>query len=76
MPSNAFADDSAIGPSMSDAGSCLRSSSVSPCAAAESEGSPIGSEPSGSIRAARWPYRRIQSASLAAPTIFWMLVAP
>ena len=59
----------ATAPPMRLAGNRSRSSSVTPCDAGLSEGSPTGGSPSGSICAARWPYRRIDSASPTAPTI-------
>jgi hypothetical protein len=54
----------------SEAGSARRSASATPCVCRSSEGSPQGGEPSGSRRAPRWPYLRIDSVRFTAPTIF------
>ena len=65
------------GPATRFAGRLRRSSSVTPCVAARSEGSPIGGRaPSGSSLAARCPYRRIDSARLTAPTTFSSGIGP
>jgi len=56
------------GPPTSDAGSAFRSASVRPYVASSSVGSPCRGEPRGSSDAARWPYRRIESARLTRPT--------
>src|ERR671930_222569 len=50
---------------ISSGGSAARSSSRIPCVDGSSSGSPGGALPSGSRRAARWPYSRIDCASAA-----------
>src|SRR5215218_7985579 len=63
-----LAAPSARGEEISDEGNDLRSSPVTPWVAPLSDGSPYGVEPSGSRLAARCPYRRMECASLTAPT--------